>query len=143
MSGELNLVEILLDDPKLSIFAKFVTAAGLIDTLKGADPFTILAPSNLAFTKLPETKFTALLKPENKENLAELIKHHLLSGKMMASEMGQLKVVKTLQGQEIKITLTDFGFRINGAFLQSRNIEATNGIIHVINTVLAPAIMAK
>jgi uncharacterized surface protein with fasciclin (FAS1) repeats len=143
MSDELNLFEIILDDPKLSIFAKFVTAAGLIGALKGAEPFTILAPSNLAFTKLPETKLTALLKPENKENLAELIKYHLLSGKIMASEMGQLKSPKTLQGQELKITLTDFGFRINGAFLQSRNIEATNGIIHVINTVLAPAIMAK
>ena len=143
MSGELNLVETLLEDPKLSIFAKFVISAGLIDALKGADPFTILAPSNLAFTKLPETKFTALLKPENKENLAELIKHHLLSGRITAAEMRQLKVVKTLQGQEIKITLTDFGFRINGAFLQSRNIEATNGIIHMINTVLAPAFAAK
>jgi transforming growth factor-beta-induced protein len=143
MSDKLNLFETLLEDPKLSIFAKFVTAAGLIDALKGAEPFTILAPSNLAFAKLPETKFTALLKPENKENLAELIKYHLLSGNIAAAEMRQLKSAKTLQGQELKITLTDFGFRINGAFLQSRNIEATNGIIHMINTVLAPAFAAK
>ena len=143
MSGELNLVEILLDDPKLSIFAKFVTAAGLIDTLKSADSFTILAPSNQAFSKLAEIKFTSLLKPENKENLAELIKYHLLSGKILAADMVKLKSTKTIQGQELKITLTDFGFRINGAFLQSRNIEATNGIIHVINTVLVPAFAAK
>lgn len=143
MSDKLNLVETILEDPKLSIFAKFVTAAGLIDTLKGEDQFTILAPSNLAFTRLPESKFTALLKSENKENLAELIKYHLLSGKIMAADMGKLMPAKTVQGQELKITLTDFGFRINGAFLQSRNIEAANGIIHVINTVLAPAIAAK
>lgn len=143
MSDELNLFEILLDDPKLSIFAKFVSTAGLIDILKGMDHFTILAPSNLAFSKFSETKFTALLNPEGRENLAELVKYHLLSGKITAVDIGKLRSAKTLQGQELKITLTDFGFRINGAFLQSRNIEATNGMIHVINTVLAPAIEAK
>ena len=143
MSDTFNLVETLLEDPKLSIFAKFVTAAGLIDTLKSADSFTILAPSNQAFSKLAEIKFTSLLKPENKENLAELIKYHLLSGKITAADMGKLTRPRTVQGQELKITLTDFGFRINGAFLQTRNIEATNGIIHVINTVLAPAYAAK
>ncbi len=143
MSDTFNLVETLLEDPKLSIFAKFVTAAGLIDTLKSADSFTILAPSNQAFSKLAEIKFTSLLKPENKENLAELIKYHLLPGKIMAADMGKLTRPKTVHGQELKITLTDFGFRINGAFLQTRNIEATNGIIHIINTVLAPAYAAK
>ena len=143
MSDQFNLVETLLEDPKLSIFAKFVTAAGLIDVLKNGDSFTILAPSNQAFNKLAEIKFTSLLKPENKENLAELIKYHLLPGKIMAADMGKLRRPKTVQGQELKITLTDFGFRINGAFLQTRNIEATNGIIHIINTVLAPAYAAK
>ena len=143
MSDKFNLYETLLEDPKLSIFAKFFIASGLIDSLKGTDPFTILAPSNQAFNKLAEIKFTSLLKPENKENLAELVKYHLLSGKITAIDMGKLKSAKTVQGQQLKITLTDFGFRINGAFLQTRNIEATNGIIHVINTVLSPAIAAK
>src|SRR5687768_9384409 len=101
MSDTFNLVETLLEDPKLSIFAKFVTAAGLIDTLKSADSFTILAPSNQAFSKLAEIKFTSLLKPENKENLAELIKYHLLSGKITAADMGKLTRPKTVQGQEL------------------------------------------
>ena len=143
MSGKLNLVETILEDPKFSIFAKAVTAAGLIDTLKGAGPFTILAPSNLAFTKLPEAKMTALMKPSNKENLAEMIKYHLLSGKIMSADMGKLSTAKTVQGQELKIAITDFGFRVNGASLQSRNIEATNGVVHGINAVLIPAIAAK
>lgn len=140
MSGKLNLVETILDDPKFSIFFKALTNADLSDTLKNSGPFTILAPSNLAFTKLPETKLIELMMPFNKKNLAELIKFHIIAGKITSEDLVKETGFITLQGQKINIKPTDFGFEVNGAKLQSRDIEADNGVIHSINAVLFPAI---
>jgi transforming growth factor-beta-induced protein len=143
MFDELNIVETLIDEPKFAIFVKALIMTGLIDKLKETGPFTIMAPSNLAFTTLPETKLIEMMKPLNKENLAELIKYHVIEGKMMSEDIAGLPAMKTLQGQSLRIEARDYCFKVNGATLQSRNIEASNGVIHAINAVLFPAIATQ
>jgi transforming growth factor-beta-induced protein len=143
MSFKLNIVETLIDEPRFAIFVKALKMTGLIDKLKETGPFTILAPSNLAFTTLPESKLIELMKPINKENLAELIKYHVIEGKMLSDDIAGFTALRTLQGQRLRIEAKDFCFRVNGANLQSRNIEVSNGVIHGINAVLFPAIATE
>jgi transforming growth factor-beta-induced protein len=140
MSNKLNLVETISDEPGFSIFVKALVMTGLIDKLKETGPFTLMVPSNLAFTKLPESRLIELMKAANKENLAEIIKYHVIDGKLMSDDMLTLTTVETLQGQKLRIEAKDFCVKVNGANLQSRNIEVSNGVIHAINTVLFPAI---
>jgi len=140
MSHKLNIVETLTDDPKFAIFVKGLVMTGLLDKLNETGPFTILAPSNLAFTTLPEAKLIALMKPINKENLAEIMKYHVIEGKMMSEDIARFTAVRTLQAQRLRIEATCFGFKVNGAILRFQNIEVSNGVIHGINAVLFPAI---
>jgi uncharacterized surface protein with fasciclin (FAS1) repeats len=139
MSSGLNLAETILDEPGFSIFANALVMTGLLDSLKEKGPFTIMAPSNLAFTNLPETKLIELMKPANKQNVAEIIKYHVIEGKLMSDDMVKLTAVETLQGQNLRIEAMDFCFKVNGANLHSRNFEVSNGVIHTLNTVLFPA----
>jgi transforming growth factor-beta-induced protein len=143
MFDELDIVETLIDEPKFAIFVKALMMTGLIEKLKETGPFTIMVPSNLAFTTLPESKLIELMKPVNKENLAELIKYHVIEGKMMSDDIARFPLVRTLQGQSLRIEARDFCFKVNGANLQSRNIEVSNGVIHAINAVLFPAIATE
>lgn len=143
MTHKLNLVEMLTDEPKFAIFVKGLKMTGLIDKLRDGGPFTVMAPSNLAFTKLPETKLIELMKPINKENLAEIMKYHVIEGRMMSDDIARFNKVMTLQDQRLRIEATNFCFTVNGANLQSRNIEASNGVIHAINAVLFPAIATE
>lgn len=143
MSYKFNIVEKLKDKPEYAIFVKGLILTGLADKLNETGPFTVFAPSNLAFSKLPEAKLLALMKPFNKENLAEIIKFHVIEGKMMSDHISELKALETLQNQRLNIEPTNFGFKVNGANLQTRNIEASNGVIHGINAVLFPAFTAE
>lgn len=140
MIYKLNIVETLTNEPKFSIFVKALRIAGLIDQLNQTGPFTIMAPSNLAFAKLPELKLMELVKQINKQNLAEVMKYHIIEGKMMSGEIARLTLLRTIQIQRLRIEATDFGFKVNGAHLQTRDIEVANGVIHGINAVLFPAI---
>jgi uncharacterized surface protein with fasciclin (FAS1) repeats len=142
MFEKFNIVETLFKHAEFSILAKAVAASGLATILKGKGPFTILAPTNEAFNKFPQETLTELMKPENKENLASWLEYHIIPGKIMSSDITKLTSAKTVQGQEIKIEAAD-GIKINGAKLQGRNIEAMNGIIHAIDTVLVLANTAK
>lgn len=139
MSNQLNINEMLIDEPKFSIFVKALTVTELIDKLKERGPFTILAPSDSAFGKLPESKLSELLKPLNKANLTEIMKYHIIAGKMLSDDLAKFRFVGTFQNQRLRIKATNFGFKVNSANLQSRNIEASNGVIHGIDTVLFPA----
>ena len=139
MSIKSNIVETLSDDPKFAIFIKGLKITELIVKLNETGPFTIMAPSNLAFTTLPESKLIALMKPLNKENLAEIMKYHILEGKWMSEDLAKFTAIRTLQNQRLRIEASDFGFKVNGANLKSRNIEVSNGVIHSINAVLFPA----
>lgn len=130
----------LMDEPRFAIFVKGLILTGLIKKLNETGPFTIMAPSNLAFTRLPELKLLNLMQPINLKNLAEIIKYHIIRGKMMSEDIIGLTVLTTLQNQSLRIEPTNFDFKVNGANLQTRDIEASNGVIHGINAVLFPAI---
>jgi uncharacterized surface protein with fasciclin (FAS1) repeats len=141
MFDKLNLVETILRQAEFSIFTKLLAVSGLANILKNKGPFTILAPTDAAFNKLPPERLNSLLKPENKASLGNLLEYHIIPGKMMTADILKLMSAKTVQGQEVKFNSFD-GIKINGAKLQGRNIEAMNGVIHAIDTVLALATTA-
>lgn len=115
-----------------------VTAADLGATLKGAGPFTVFAPSDDAFAKLPAGTVDELIKPENKAKLVSILTYHVVPGKIMAADIaGKTMQVKTVNGAEIAVDATN-GVSINGAKVTSADIDATNGVIHVIDSVIMP-----
>jgi len=115
-----------------------VTAAGLVDTLKGAGPFTVFAPSDDAFGKLPEGTVADLVKPENKAKLAAILTLHVMAGKVMAADVSGKKLdPASVNGEKLHVDGTD-GVTVNGAKVVSADIACTNGVIHVIDTVLLP-----
>jgi len=117
-----------------------VQAAGLVETLKGEGPFTVFAPTDEAFAKLPEGTVDNLLKPENKDQLVEILTYHVVPGKTMSSDIaGQELEVETVQGETIAIDAANGAVMINDAQVVQADIETDNGVIHVIDTVIMPA----
>ena len=115
-----------------------VAAADLVDVLKGEGPFTVFAPVDAAFTALPEGTVETLLKPENKSKLADILTYHVLSGKVMSSEIiGKKLEVTMVNGSTAQIDATD-GVKISGANVIQADIETSNGVIHVIDAVILP-----
>lgn len=115
-----------------------VQAAGLVDTLKGAGPFTVFAPTDEAFAKLPPGTVEDLLKPENKAKLAAILTYHVVAGKVMAKDAMKLHEAKTVNGEELMIKTSMGSVMINGAKVVKTDIVCSNGVIHVIDTVLLP-----
>ncbi len=116
-----------------------VKAAGLVDTLKGEGPFTVFAPTDEAFKKIPAETLQSLLKPENKEKLQAILTYHVVSGDVRAADVVKLKNAKTVNGQEVTIKVTDKkGVMIDGANVIKTDIECGNGVIHVIDAVILP-----
>jgi len=113
-----------------------VTAAGLVDTLKGAGPFTVFAPTDEAFAKLPAGTVDSLLKDIPK--LKKILTYHVVSGKVMAADAAKLKSAKTVEGSEIKIDASN-GVKINDSTVTTADVAADNGVIHIIDSVLLPA----
>jgi len=141
MTEKLNLTDALQNDPKFSTLSNVLKDAGLLETLGGPGPFTVLAPTNEAFAKISEEALSDLKKPENKSKLADILKFHVIEGKVMSNDLAKLKTSKTIQGQEIRIDATD-GIKINGSNMRARNMMASNGVFHAIDTVLSPAAAA-
>ena len=117
-----------------------VKAAGLVDTLKGDGPFTVMAPNDEAFAKLPEGTVESLLKPENKDKLVAILKYHVIPAKAMAADVVGLdgKEVKTAEGSSARIVVKDGTVTIDGAKVIKTDIECANGVIHVIDMVILP-----
>ncbi len=116
-----------------------VQAAGLVETLKGDGPFTVFAPTDEAFAKLPAGTVEDLLKPENKEKLVAVLTYHVVPGKVMAADIaGKETMAKTAQGSEAKIVANESGVMIDGAKVVTADISADNGVIHVIDNVILP-----
>jgi uncharacterized surface protein with fasciclin (FAS1) repeats len=116
-----------------------VQAAGLVDTLKGEGPFTVFAPTDEAFAKLPEGTIEELLKPENKEKLQAILTYHVVAGKVMAADVVKIDAAKTVQGSEIMIMVKDGNVMLNeSATVAKADIMTSNGVIHVIDTVILP-----
>jgi uncharacterized surface protein with fasciclin (FAS1) repeats len=118
--------------------AAALQAAGLVDTLKGPGPFTVFAPTDEAFAKLPAGTLQDLLKPENKQKLISILTYHVVAGKVMASQVIKLHEAKTVNGQDVKITVNGGKVMVNNANVVKTDIQCTNGVIHVIDTVLLP-----
>lgn len=135
-----NITELLLKDTKFKTLSKALEAGGLVEVLKGDGPFTVFAPTDDAFKKLPEDVLANLLKPENKEALECILKYHVYPGKLCASDVVKLdgKTIKMSNGEEVKIQVKDKSVYINNAKVTTTDINAKNGVIHVIDTVIVP-----
>lgn len=114
-----------------------VQAAGLVDTLKGAGPFTVFAPTDDAFAKLPAGTVEDLLKPENKDKLTAILTYHVVPGKVMSTDLSNGMKAATVQGGEITI-MTEGGVKVNEASVVTADVAASNGVIHIIDTVILP-----
>ena len=114
-----------------------VKAAGLVETLQGPGPFTVFAPTDAAFAKLPAGTVESLLLPENKQKLISILTYHVLAGKVMAADVKTMQA-KTVNGAEIAVTVGTGGVSVNNAKVVATDVAASNGVIHVIDTVLLP-----
>ena len=118
--------------------AAALQAAGLVDTLKGPGPFTVFAPTDEAFAKLPKGTVEDLLKPENKAKLTAVLTYHVVPGKVMATDVVKVKEAKTVQGGSIKVSSMDGQVMVDKAHVVKTDIAASNGVIHVIDSVMMP-----
>jgi len=133
-----TIVDVAAEAGSFKTLIAAVQAAGLVDALKGEGPFTVFAPTDEAFAKLPEGTIAELLKPENKERLTAILTYHVVPGKVMAADVVKLEKAKTLQGQNVSISMEKDVVKINGATVVATDIAADNGVIHVIDTVILP-----
>ena len=114
-------------------------AAGLVETLQGEGPFTVFAPTDEAFSKLPAGTVESLLLPENKDRLVAILTYHVVPGEVLAADVVKLSSASTVEGQPVSISADDEGVRVNDANVIKTDVMASNGVIHVIDTVLIPA----
>ncbi len=133
-----DIVDIAAGDENFSTLVAAVQAAGLVDTLKSEGPFTVFAPTNAAFAALPEGTVASLLEPENKDQLVAILTYHVVAGKVMAADVAGLSSATTVQGSDVEITVEGGKVMVDNATVTAVDIEATNGVIHVIDAVILP-----
>lgn len=134
-----DIVDTAVEAGSFNTLVAAVKAAELVETLKGEGPFTVFAPTDEAFAKLPEGTLDELLKPENKEKLQAILTYHVVAGKVMAADVVKLDSAKTVQGSDIQIEVKDGSVMLNGASnVVTTDIETSNGVIHVIDAVILP-----
>ncbi len=138
LPADKDIVDTAVAAGSFKTLAAALTAAGLVDTLKGEGPFTVFAPTDAAFAKLPAGTVESLLLPENKEKLIAILTYHVVSGKVLASEVVKLKSAKTVNGKDAAIKVSGQGVMVNAAKVVATDIEASNGVIHVIDSVILP-----
>jgi uncharacterized surface protein with fasciclin (FAS1) repeats len=136
--AEKDIVDTAVAAGSFKTLATALQAAGLVDTLKGKGPYTVFAPTDEAFAKLPAGTVEDLLKPENKEKLRAILLYHVVAGKVTAKQVMKMKSAKTLNGESVTIAVKDGKVMVNNATVTQADIEASNGVIHVIDTVLLP-----
>jgi uncharacterized surface protein with fasciclin (FAS1) repeats len=133
-----DIVDTAVAAGSFKTLAAALKAAGLVNTLKGDGPFTVFAPTDDAFSKLPAGTVESLLKPENKAKLTAILTYHVVSGKVMAKDVVKLSQAKTVQGSSVKIEVKDGKVKVDGANVVKTDIECSNGVIHVIDAVILP-----
>jgi uncharacterized surface protein with fasciclin (FAS1) repeats len=133
-----DVVDTAVGAGSFKTLAAALQAAGLVETLKGSGPFTVFAPTDAAFAKLPAGTVENLLKPENKEKLKAILTYHVVAGKVMAADVVKLKTAKTVQGTTVDISTTGGKVKVDNANVVKTDIAASNGVIHVIDTVIMP-----
>lgn len=134
-----DIVDVAVSAGKFNTLAAALKAAGLVETLKGAGPFTVFAPTDAAFAKLPKGTVDSLLKPENKAKLASILTYHVVPGAVMAADVGKLTNAVTVNGQRVDIAAKGGQVMVDGATVTSADVKASNGVIHVIDTVMMPS----
>lgn len=133
-----DIVDVAAGNDSFTTLVAAVKAAGLVDTLKGDGPFTVLAPTNEAFAKLPAGTVETLLKPENREQLIAILTYHVIPGAVPSSDVIKLSKAKTVQGQEVDISIMGTKVMVDKAQVIATDIPASNGLIHVIDSVILP-----
>ncbi len=133
-----DVVETAVEAGSFKTLATALHAAGLVETLKGKGPFTVFAPDDKAFAKLPEGTVENLLKPENKDQLTRILTYHVVPGKVKSDAVVKLDSAKTVQGQEVTIRVENGKVLVDDSTVTKADIGCTNGVIHVIDTVLIP-----
>ena len=132
-----TIVDVAVANGSFKTLTAALKAAGLVETLQGVGPFTVFAPTDAAFAKLPAGTVEMLLKPENKSTLVRILTYHVVSGNVLSTNLksGQ---VKTVEGSPVKVMIGSGGVMVNNATVQAADVKASNGVIHVIDTVLMP-----
>ena len=133
-----NLVTVAVEAGQFQTLVAAVKAAGLVETLSGKGPFTVFAPTDEAFAKLGKDAIADLLKPENKDKLASILKYHVVSGAVVSKDAVKLSSAKTLLGKELTLKVVDGKLTVDGAQVLAADVSGSNGVIHVVDTVLLP-----
>ena len=133
-----DIVDTAVAAGQFKTLAAALGAAGMVETLKGAGPFTVFAPTDAAFAKLPTGTVENLLKPENKAQLAAILTYHVVPGKVMAADVVKIKEATTVNGKLLNVRVNGSNVMINDATITSADIVASNGVIHVIDSVVLP-----
>ncbi len=136
-AADKDIVDTAVGAGSFNTLVAAVQAAGLVETLKGPGPFTVFAPTDAAFAALPAGTVENLLKPENKAQLVAVLTYHVIAGKVMSTDLSDGMKAATVQGSEVTITTTG-GVKVDAANVTTADIEATNGVIHVIDAVILP-----
>ena len=137
-NNQKNIVDTAIETGQFKTLAAALSAAGLVNTVKGPGPFTVFAPTDAAFAKLPAGTVENLMKPENKDQLTAILTYHVVPGKVMAADVVKLKEAKTVNGKMLDVKVNGANVMINDAKVTSTDIVASNGVIHVIDTVVLP-----
>jgi len=132
-----DIVDTAVAAGQFETLAAALTAADLVDTLKGEGPFTVFAPTDAAFAALPAGTVEELLKPENKDQLVAVLTYHVVAGKVMSTDLSNGMTTATVNGADVAIAV-DGGVKVNDANVSAADIEASNGVIHVIDAVILP-----
>ncbi len=133
-----DIVDVAVENGSFNTLVAAVKAADLVPVLKGKGPFTVFAPTDEAFAKLPEGTVESLLKPENKDKLVAVLTYHVVSGKVMAADVVTLEKATSVQGQDITIKTMNNKVMVDNANVVVTDVEASNGVIHVIDHVILP-----
>lgn len=142
-SQDKDIVELAVGTEDLSTLVTAVKAGGLLETLQSDGPFTVFAPTNEAFAALPEGVLEMLLKPENKDKLVAVLTYHVVPGKVMSGDLKDGMTAATAEGSEIEVMINYGTVKINNAKVAMADIEASNGVVHVIDTVILPPSIKK
>lgn len=137
-TGTKDIVDTAVAEGSFHTLAKALQAADLVQALKGPGPFTVFAPTDEAFAKLPAGTLETLLKPENKDKLRAILTYHVVAGDLPAAKVVGLTTAKTLNGEDLKITTRGSEVMVNEAHVRKADIPASNGVIHVVDTVILP-----
>jgi uncharacterized surface protein with fasciclin (FAS1) repeats len=137
-AADKDIIDTAITAGQFNTLAKALNAAGLVQTLKGPGPFTVFAPTDEAFAKLPPGTLESLLKEENKNQLAAILTYHVVSGEVTAADAAKLKQAKTANGKTVRLNVSNGKIMINNATVTSADVPASNGVIHISDSVMLP-----